>query len=184
MSISDRQLIGATIGAAIICVFIYAAKSSQSPAAHVPQPATGYAASTTQDAAGVTPEPEAVADTAPPVMHHNYVLEDNGEYGYQRPVSDADAQAGTVQNTLVMMRYLGEKNGVFTASMPIPGGAARISCKLPCEFIKLQGIYAGEVVSTSILPAAGTIGEAVLDDAIDGDLQVYGKHSKKVSPTT
>lgn len=122
------------------------------------------------------PAPETAAPVVPKEsIPHNYVLEDDGQYGYERPVSDTDAQAGTVQNPLVMMRYLGEKNGAFTASMPIPGGSARISCKLPCDFIKIQGIYEGHVTATEIMPAAGTLGESVMSDAIAGNLKVYVK---------
>ncbi len=106
---------------------------------------------------------------------HNYAYEDDGEYGYQRAISESDAQSGKAQNSLMMIRYMGEKRGVFTVESVQQNLIARLSCKLPCKFLKIQTVAAGQLINTQIMPADGTLGEFIMKDAISGNLKVYAK---------
>lgn len=171
-SLSMRHIVGGLIGAAMIGIFIYAASSTPVPVEQATTPTTEANAPTTQEATPVAPVPEVADNSAPPVIPHIYVLEDGGKYGYARPLSPADEQAGVGQHSLVMVRYLGEKSGTYTASMDVDGSVGRISCKLPCEFIKIQAIYDGQVIATQIMPAAGTLAQDVMMDAVLGYLKV------------
>ena len=121
------------------------------------------------------PAPTPEAADVPPAPTHNYVIEDGGEYGYAHPVSANEAANGVAQNSLVMVRYLGEKNGVYTVASAAGYSEARMSCKLPCDFIKIEVLIGGQVASKEIMPAAGTAALDMMADAITGQLKVYVK---------
>ena len=106
-------------------------------------------------------------------MPHNYVFTQDGEYGYEPAVSEADKMAGTVQKPLVMARYLGHKNGVYTAAITEDDMTINISCKMPCNFIKVIVRAHGQTSGPKVIPAQNTIGQAILEDAIVGNLDVY-----------
>ena len=121
------------------------------------------------------PAPTPEAADVPPAPTHNYVIEDGGEYGYAHPVSANEAANGVAQNSLLMIRYLGEKDGTYTVASYIGGAEARASCKLPCPAIKLESLINGHLVAKEFMPAGGTLISDALSDAITGQLKVYVK---------
>lgn len=105
---------------------------------------------------------------------HKYAVEDDGEYGYERALSENDRAAGQSATSLMMFRYLGEKNGTYTVSSKNGPSSMIASCKNPCEFIKLQTIYAGQVVQSETIKSSGSaVIDAVLLDARNGQLVKY-----------
>ena len=124
---------------------------------------------TAEDIKPASTTPEA----APETPAHYYSVEDGGEYGYQRSVSKNDADSGQAQSALVMMRYLGEKGGIYTIAQYDGGVKGITSCKMPCEFMKVVVSVGGQTISKSIVPANGTIAQAALADAMRGFLKVY-----------
>ncbi|AOY96884.1 hypothetical protein BKK79_35925 [Cupriavidus sp. USMAA2-4] len=105
---------------------------------------------------------------------HNYSMEEDGEYGYEPAVSEDERRSGRTANSLLMVRYLGEKDG--THSVSITDGAVTnvFSCKAPCEFIKGQVKLRGQVVKTETMRNPGTaVISAVMADAMNGELKPY-----------
>ena len=116
-------------------------------------------------------EPVASSPNYPP----NYAVEDGGEYGYQGKISQKAVDSGIAQIPLIMIRYIGEKDGTYTVAQ-YEGAVKEVSsCKRPCEFIKTVTYVDGEVYSKEIMPADRTILQAALADAINGYLNVYVK---------
>lgn len=134
-----------------------------------PPPERGVPAPQAETAPAAATEP-----AMPPRPTHNYVLEENGYYGYQPVLSDTDRQNGIAQKPLAMVRYLGEKNGSYRVEVGREGSYSMvISCKLPCQYIKAQHFNYGELVKTDTLSAEGTMGGDILADAIAGELKPW-----------
>lgn len=124
------------------------------------------------------PSPSPVAAEEPPqpvAPAHYYSIAENGEYGYEVGLSDDDRHAGKVAAPLMMVRYLGEKDGIYTVAMPAGGGVVNaFSCRPPCEFIKSQIKVNGQVVKTETMRNPGNaVVSAVMLDAINGKLTQY-----------
>lgn len=140
------------------------------------------------DAAPVpAPVPAAVAankvDYAAP--SHNYVLEEDGEYGYEAALSQDDRNAGHAAKGLKMLRYLGQReDGTYTAVMVSGAFRTTLSCKDPCAFIKQSITFNGESMGKpETFRAGNNLATAVLDDAVSGELKVYGaKKAARVAP--
>ena len=141
------------------------------PAGQINQPAPALPSANSEGEASSNIQQSALPEPA-----HNYVMEDGGEYGYQQEVSKNDADSGRAQSPLMMMRYLGEKNGTYTVAQHSGGMVSHASCKMPCGFIKIETFIGSQVISHEIVPADGTIALDMLGDAITGQLKVYVKH--------
>jgi hypothetical protein len=123
---------------------------------------------------------QAALAPVPTAKKHIYAMEEDGEYGYEGGLSQNEKDAGKSVNPIFMFRYLGEKNGTFTVGSRSGPVTHTASCKDPCEFIKLQTIYAGEVVKTETVRSTGNaVVDAVLQDARAGQLEKYKAPSKK-----
>lgn len=112
---------------------------------------------------------------APPT--HNYAMEDGGQYGYQPEISDDERNRGVATKALVMIRYRGEKSGLYVVEMPEDTGAVfRMECKSPCQFVKTKVMFRGEVLKSATVPnTAGSLMYAVFEDALSGQLKPYQK---------
>jgi len=105
---------------------------------------------------------------------HFYSLVEDGEYGYESALSDEEKNRGVAVKPIQMIRYLGERDGVY--SIQVSDGAARqiFSCKEPCDFIKMKAYFQGELVRTEMMKNAdGSLISAVMEDAIAGELEPY-----------
>jgi hypothetical protein len=112
---------------------------------------SGTSAENTQDNATAT---------VPPPPAHNYVYVKDGEYGYQPEISQDQLNAGQASAALVMVRYLGEHQGVYRVEV-VEGGAygGTLSCASPCSYVTVKEYdYDGELVDREIAPAGSTIG--------------------------
>lgn len=125
-----------------------------------------------------TTSAETNAPAEMPPDHYYVYAEKDGTYGYTRPLSQEDINSGTAENELVLIRYLGEQNGIYKAITTNPDGSeGLISCSKPCQFITVQTIDNGQVINKEVIPAADTLGQAIMTDAINGKLKVY-KHGQ------
>lgn len=119
--------------------------------------------------------------TATPAPQHNYVHKEDGEYGYQPAISEEESRNGVAQKPLVLVRYFGNAND--TIKLELRGGDSEaktvVACKGQCDVAKVTtyiGNIKGETQTIRISPQS-LIG-AILDDALAGELEVYGKNRK------
>ncbi|WP_157654611.1 hypothetical protein [Burkholderia ubonensis] len=122
------------------------------------------------------------ADAARPeagVSSHQYVLRQDGAYGYEPALSEDDIRAGKAVKALVMMRYVGFRDGTHTLLIvdeDDPGVVGRVTCAVPCEFAKFQTVVDGKVTSTETLRMTpGSLVGSMFEDAIAGRLVPYRK---------
>lgn len=104
-------------------------------------------------------------------------MEEDGEYGYQPGISEEEANKGVATKALAMVRYRGEKNGVFMVDVPDESGAIfRMECKDPCEYVKTRVIVEGQTIKSQTVPnAPNSLMHAVFEDAMNGKLTPYKK---------
>lgn len=108
-----------------------------------------------------------------------YVMEENGQYGYERAISEDDKKAGRQTKSLLMVRYLGEANGTYTVQLKEGGGRQLSSCATPCEFVKIKTYFMGtEVKNETVRAAEGSIIWGIMQDAQNGHLKFSGKNNK------
>jgi hypothetical protein len=126
------------------------------------------------NAAPTAPPIQPAAPRASAVPSHNYAyVGDDGRYGYTQVVSTNDSQSGLAQKPLVMVRYLGQKNGVYSVAIDQEGTSVVASCSAPCEYMTLTTYAYGSKVDKSVMPTTGTIGGEMLADAMAGSLKVF-----------
>ncbi|WP_105507719.1 hypothetical protein [Paraburkholderia sp. BL21I4N1] len=115
---------------------------------------------------------------------------DNGTYGYEPALSENDVRNGTATKPLIMVRYVGIKNGAYI--IIILGQDAndttvtnRVSCQTSCEFAKSETMAGDTVVKTETIHVKpGSLIGAMLEDAISGQLTPYGQIvSNRTMPT-
>ena len=164
---TQNQVAGLSIVVLVLLGIIFvASRSSDSP---VPTPIIQPRSIAQAAAPQPAPEPP-----RPPIPTHNYVIEEDGLYGYQPVVSDADRTNGVAQKPLVMVKYLGQRNGTYRAEVQIqPGMMTIVSCKDPCEYFKVTPYAYGESGDPQTMKAEGTLGGGILEDAIAGELKPF-----------
>jgi hypothetical protein len=123
-----------------------------------------------------TPEP-------PPAITHNYTLKDGQEYGYELALTQADKDEGRAASPILMFKYSGDKGNTVQVYQNKDGVTSVIECELPCEFMKIM-IFSdglGHISTDRMRRTAGTVGEQVTTDALNGELDQYEleKNGKK-----
>lgn len=110
-----------------------------------------------------------------PKLDHGYSMKDGYEYGYEQAISADQQNAGQAATTLMMFKYVGQKNGMHQAYSKGADGAITVAqCSNPCDFIKVMVFYQGEYLRTERMKATdGTVGWMVMADAINGKLEQY-----------
>jgi len=121
-----------------------------------------------------------------PIKDHQYSMKDGFEYGYEQGLSENQQNAGQVASTLLMFKYAGQKDGAFQVYTKdaVNEVIAVMQCSNPCDFMKVMTFYQGENIKTERMRATeGSIGWAVMSDAINGKLQQYfvDKNGKKLA---
>lgn len=120
------------------------------------------------------PESKPAIETAPAEPDHNYAMEEDGEYGYESALSQDDKNAGRAVKPVIMVRYLGQKRGTYSVQMQGGQTVQRLSCKSPCDFIKINYIYAGQTMKTETVRTTGdSVMDAVFSDAMNDQLKPY-----------
>lgn len=129
-----------------------------------------------------SPAPAPVpAPAAPQPPSHSYAMVDNGTYGYESALSEDDVRKGTATKPLIMMRYVGNKNGTYVIVILGQDSnnsavVTRVSCQAPCQFAKSELISGDTVIKTETLRLTpDSIVGGMLSDAISGQLTPYGQ---------
>lgn len=119
---------------------------------------------------------QASPSAATPAPSHHYAMEENGEYGYESGISEDEQKAGQVASKITMVRYRGVMKGYHTLTSTKNGVTTTLRCKDPCEFAKVSN-SAGSISSDpeTMRLAEGSLGWAMAQDAMNGQLQVYHK---------
>ncbi|WP_409333782.1 lysozyme inhibitor LprI family protein [Burkholderia sp. Bp8963] len=137
-------------------------------------------------APSVSPTSTAPAvQTVPAPPRHNYALNQDGTYGYEPALSEDDIRSGKAVKSLVMMRYVGLRNGTYVLLVlndDNPNVTSRITCQAPCNFAKSEIMAGDSVVKTETLRVVpnSMIG-AMLEDAMAGQLSPYGQQLPTMS---
>lgn len=143
----------------------------------------------TESANPPAPPPAPVVNTPPPTPvppppRHNYALNQNGTYGYEPALSEDDIRRGRATKALVMVRYVGLREGSYVLLIIDQNNdavATRITCQAPCEFAQSQVIANNYVLKTeTVRVTPSSLLSAMIDDAMAGQLVVYG--SRQNSP--
>jgi hypothetical protein len=115
----------------------------------------------------------ATADMQAAEESHHYAVYSDGEYGYERAVSEDDKNAGQIASTVMLFKYLGEKDGLYQVMHTESEGVDLVlECENPCKFIRTYTLVNHQLGRKEMLPATeGTIGYLVMDDAINGRLK-------------
>nr|WP_155625821.1 hypothetical protein [Burkholderia vietnamiensis] len=141
--------------------------------------AAPVAASDTAPAPQVSPTQ--TTTTAPPAPRHNYAINQDGTYGYEPGLSEDDIRAGKTAKPLVMMRYVGLRDGTYVLLLideDNPNFSTRVACQAPCEFAKSQTMAGDMVVKTeTIRVAPGSLLNGMVEDAVAGQLIPFGQRA-------
>lgn len=115
----------------------------------------------------------------PPTPSHYYSYEEDGEYGYEPAISEDEQKQGIATKSLLMTRYLGEKNGLHSIQMSDGAYKAIYSCKTPCEFIKVKKYFSGSLINTeTVKNAPNSVISSIMEDAQNGFLKIYAAQNK------
>ncbi|VVE14559.1 putative lipoprotein [Pandoraea commovens] len=135
-------------------------------------------------AANILPPTPAPTPVPPPQPRHNYALNQNGTYGYEPALSEDDIRQGRATKALVMVRYVGLREGNYVLliiDQNNPAIATRITCQAPCEFAQSQVMSNDYVLKTeTVRVTPSSLLSAMIDDAMAGQLVAYG--SRQNSP--
>lgn len=131
-------------------------------------------------APSVSPTSTAPAvQTVPTPPRHNYALNQDGTYGYEPALSEDDVRSGKATKALVMMRYVGLRNGTYVVlilSDDNPNVASRITCQAPCNFAKSEIMAGDSVLKTeTVRVVPNSMIGAMMEDVMAGQLTPYGQ---------
>lgn len=144
-------------------------------------------ASTSAAGSANTPAALPVPAAMPAPPPHQYAMEQDGTYGYEPALSEDDVRSGKATKPLVMMRYVGRRDGTYVLLLIDPDNenyATRVTCQAPCNFAKLQTMSGTMVLKTeTIRVAPNSLIGAMLDDALSGQLRPYGQTVTMPRPT-
>lgn len=108
-------------------------------------------------------------------------MSQDGTYGYEPALSEDDVRAGKATKALVMMRYIGLKDGNYILLLvdeDDPSISNRITCKAPCDFAKSQTMDGKSVLQTETLRVVpNSLIGVMIEDAMSGQLTPYGQRT-------
>lgn len=128
-----------------------------------------------------TPQPASAASSEaapaePAAPTHYYVVEEDGQYGYEAGISEDDQKAGKVAADITMVRYMGVIKGYHTLQSVKNGVTTTLRCKEPCDFAKVNNSMGNVSADPETMRlAAGSLGWAMTRDALSGQLKVWKK---------
>lgn len=122
----------------------------------------------------------------PPPPQHNYAMEQEGTYGYEPALSEDDVRSGRAVKPLVMMRYVGMRDGnyvILVLDQDNKNVATRMACQAPCNFATTQFIAGSTVLKTeTIRVTRSSLAGAMFEDAMSGQLKPYGQPAAASKP--
>lgn len=148
---------------------VAASDASSSATADAQQAAA--AATDAQSAAADAQVAAAAAATDAAAADHNWIYKEGLTYGYASGLSEDDKKAGKAISDVVMLRYLGTKDGLYRL-LSVDDGTIE-SCANPCRVIK-----AG---SDHYMYNPNSVIGAALQDAFNGKLEVYAPDKRRAT---
>lgn len=114
------------------------------------------------------------------VKDHNYVMQDDMQYGYPAAVSETDKKAGQIAEKLVMVYYAGERDGKFQVHILDGTTISAMECTRPCEYLKIMSYFDNpyldpQVNVERIAAQPGSLGYYIMQDATNGKLHQYAR---------
>jgi hypothetical protein len=131
-----------------------------------PSSASAAAANSADDTSNTAMAANAAFDPATARPQHNWISHDNGEYGYTVAISDEAQKNGQAAEDVVMVRYLGFKNDLYT--LVLDNGSVA-TCSAYCTVIAINNGYSFQHVAYNPSSVIG----AAFEDAIDGQLEPW-----------
>ncbi|WP_256858395.1 hypothetical protein, partial [Burkholderia cenocepacia] len=132
--------------------------------------------------------PPVVAAPAPLPPSHHYAMSQDGTYGYEPALSEDDVRAGKATKALVMMRYVGLREGSYILLLvdeDNPNISNRITCQAPCSFAKSQTMAGDSILKTeTVRVVPNSLIGAMIEDAMSGQLTPYGQRTSESTPST
>ncbi|MCA8292973.1 hypothetical protein LGN19_04130 [Burkholderia sp. AU30198] len=126
-------------------------------------------------------QPPPVVAPAPPPPSHNYAMSQDGTYGYEPALSEDDVRSGKATKALVMMRYVGLRDGSYILLLvdeDNPNISNRITCSPPCNFAKSQTMAGDSIIKTeTVRVVPNSLIGAMIEDAMSGQLTPYGQRT-------
>ncbi|MEK2604103.1 lysozyme inhibitor LprI family protein [Burkholderia arboris] len=108
-------------------------------------------------------------------------MSQDGTYGYEPALSEDDVRAGKAAKALVMMRYVGVRDGNYILLLvdeDNPNISNRITCSAPCNFAKSQTMAGDSILKTeTIRVVPNSLIGAMIEDAMAGQLTPYGQRT-------
>nr|WP_258393630.1 hypothetical protein [Burkholderia multivorans] len=154
-------------------------KEGESASAASALPGRTDAASAVSASSVATSTTTIPAIPAPPP--HNYALNQDGTYGYEPALSEDDIRSGKATKPLVMMRYVGLKNGnhiILIIDEDNTNLTNRVTCQAPCGFARSELMVGNSVVKTeTVRVVPNSLIGAMLTDAMSGQLTPYGQQA-------
>ncbi len=141
--------------------------TTQPPA---PTPASTPVASAPrwEDVPSARPQPP----SPPPPPPHNYAMEQDGTYGYEPALSEDDIRSGRAVKPLVMMRYVGMREGsyvILVLDQDNKNVATRMACQAPCNFATTQLMAGTTVLKTETIRVThNSLAGGMFEDAMSG----------------
>lgn len=115
-------------------------------------------------------------DTPQPKPAPLYSMNDGTAYGYEQAVSEEAKQRGQVASKLMMVKFLGEREGILQFHSKDGSIHLVYQCQRPCEFVKQMVFYDQELQRKDHLRAVnGSIAWAMARDAMNGHMKQYTK---------
>ncbi|WP_376712945.1 lysozyme inhibitor LprI family protein [Burkholderia sp.] len=108
-------------------------------------------------------------------------MSQDGTYGYEPALSEDDVRAGKATKALVMMRYVGLRDGSYILLLvdeDNPNISNRITCQAPCNFAKSQTMAGDSILKTeTVRVVPNSLIGAMVEDAMSGQLTPYGQRT-------
>lgn len=108
-------------------------------------------------------------------VDHYYAMNEDGAYGYERAPSEEDIKQGRLATSLIMVRFVGEKDGKWQAANEDGSIVTVFECSKPCEFIKVMAFNLeaeGQALNVErIRVQPGIVAYSIMQDAINGKLK-------------
>ena len=132
------------------------------------KPAPAPAAASSEPAASSAPAALAAAPAASSAAPtHNWAAVNDKQYLYY---PKAHLDGGPDATTPTTIRYMGQQSDGSYVVAEVEGGAIVLaSCKLPCTEVRLRG----QGLDQTVALGGDSVVKAALDDAINGQLEVY-----------
>lgn len=133
-----------------------------------------------KDSSQHSAQPETASQAPPPPvkavsMTPYYSIVDGYEYGYKPALSDVDLQEGQGTKALVMIKFLGARDGRLQLAIDTGRSLRQVmDCARPCDIVRVRVFSGGRMLRKEFLTMEpNTIMQLAFADASKGLLKPY-----------